>query len=140
MRVPAPVPAPLVIVLLPGPRAPAPAAPSPAVPLVHHAGRGLLTRRVLAFLSLHVGRRRSGSTGGGIGVLGDAVAPAMAGLVPGPVVVMMGPPGRGAGADEEPEEARCSATTPVSVMPVVPGVHGRKCYEGCALSDLCERG
>ena len=56
-------------------------------------------------------------------MLGDAVAAAVAGLVPAGVLLVDVPPARGPGPEDEPEEAGGGAAAAVGVVPVVT-VHG----------------
>ena len=106
-----------VRVLLPRPRTAAPMAPAPTLPLIHCAGDG----RVRGDVGVHLRRRRGRwrGAGGGVGVLGNAVAAAVAGLVPAVVVLVHVPPGRSGAAGDEPEEARDRAAATVHVVVVV---------------------
>ncbi|KAI0629267.1 hypothetical protein C8Q77DRAFT_1143013 [Trametes polyzona] len=124
--------------------APGAPSPSPAVPAIG-AVPGDRTAFTVLLLRLRRGRARGcvrvlfrgewgrgGCAGRRVGLLGDAVAPALgAGLVPGVGVVVAVPPGRDSGAEGEPEEAGGGAAAAVHVRPVVPvRVHLGRCA-GC---------
>lgn len=66
-------------------------------------------------------------------MLRDAVAAAGVGVLPGVELLMAVPPGRGAGAGDEPEEAGGGAATAVGVVPVM--VHGKLRMCGCVADE-----
>ena len=96
--------------------------PAPAIPAVDGIRRRALRVRGGGSGWIERGGGRRGGAWCGVGVLRNAVAAAVVGLLPGVVVLMAVPPSRGAGADDEPQKARGGAATAVCVVPMV--VHG----------------